>query len=98
MQKQYCVYMMTNKTNKVLYLGRTDNLARRIHEHRHGFVDGFSKRYNTHKLVYVEVHDTAEAAAQSEWKMKKWRREWKNNIIAKQNPEWNDLYEKYCQS
>jgi len=96
MTKHYCVYIVTNQSHSVLYLGRTENLARRMYEHRNGLLEGFSKKYNTHKLVYVEVHTTAEDAAQSEWKMKKWRREWKENIINKQNPDWKDLYESYC--
>ena len=96
MEKQYCVYIMANQNNKVLYLGRTENLPKRIYEHRNGLGGAFSKKYNTHKLVYVEVHESPEAAAQSEWKMKKWRREWKNNIISQQNPEWKDRYEEFC--
>jgi putative endonuclease len=94
--KQYFVYILANQNNHVLYLGRTENLSKRIHEHRNGIGGVFSSKYKTYKLVYVEAHETSESAAQSEWKMKKWRREWKNNIISQQNPEWKDQYEKFC--
>ena len=90
----FYIYAMTNSTNKVLYIGVTNNLKRRIYEHKNEIVEGFTKKYNTHKLVYYEVYADAYTAISREKQLKKWRREKKNQLINKKNPEWNDLYEK----
>jgi len=89
----YFVYMMTNKYNTVLYIGVTNDLKRRIFEHREKLVEGFSSKYNCHKLVWYEQTNNIESAILKEKQMKKWKREYKNNIINEMNPEWNDLYE-----
>jgi len=87
----YYVYMMSNKYNNVLYVGVTNDLMRRAHEHRNGLIEGFTKKYNCHKLVWFqETNDVAEAIA-AEKRMKKWKREFKNNLINEMNPEWKDL-------
>jgi putative endonuclease len=71
----------------------TSNLTQRIWQHREGAVDGFSKKYRVDKLVYYEIHETAENAITREKQIKKWRRAWKLRIIEEQNPDWNDLYD-----
>ena len=87
----YYVYMLTNKSNKVLYVGMTNNLQRRIYEHKNKVIDGFTKKYNLTKLVYFELTNDVNAAIHREKEIKKWRREKKNNLIASMNPEWRDL-------
>ncbi len=83
---------MTNIHNTVLYIGVTNNLIRRVYEHRNGLIKGFTKKYNCHKLVwYLETHDV-ESAIIKEKQMKKWIREYKENVINELNPEWKDLY------
>ena len=93
MEKSYYLYILTNYTNKVLYIGVTNNLSRRIYEHKNGFVDGFSKKYNLKKLVYVEEFDNPRSAVQREKTLKHWVRAWKINQIEKTNPTWRDLSE-----
>ncbi len=84
---------MANKYNTVLYTGVTNNLVRRVYEHKEKLVKGFSSKYNCIKLVwFIETHNI-ESAILKEKQMKKWKREHKNNIINDMNPEWNDLYE-----
>ncbi len=77
----------------MLYIGVTSNLPRRLYEHKSGLVEGFTKKYNVHKLVYFESTTDAFSAIAWEKQLKKWRREKKNNLIAMQNPQWNDLSE-----
>lgn len=77
-----------------MYVGRTENLSKRIYEHKSKFVSGFTKKYNVEKLVYYEMYDDVNAAAERERKIKKWRREWKNKLVSDFNPDWKDLYEK----
>ncbi|NSW77063.1 MAG: GIY-YIG nuclease family protein [Candidatus Atribacteria bacterium] len=89
--KDYYVYILTNKNNRVLYIGVTNDLRRRIYEHQHGLVEGFSKRYNLKKLVYYEITPSIEGAIQREKQLKNWHREWKINLITQKNPEWRDL-------
>jgi len=89
--KQYYVYIMTNKANMVLYTGVTNDLKRRVYEHKQKLVDGFTKKYNVVKLVYYEVFKTIESAIKREKQIKRWRREWKTKLIEKVNPEWEDL-------
>jgi len=89
--KQYYVYILSNATNKVLYIGMTSDLAKRIYEHKNKVVDGFYEKYNVVKLVYFEVTSEAYSAVTKERQLKNWRREWKDNLIDKFNPEWKDL-------
>ena len=88
------VYIMTNKKNGTLYIGVTSNLARRIYEHRHGLVEGFTQQYRLHRLVYVESHATMPLAIAREKRLKTWNRAWKVRLINKDNPEWEDLFDR----
>lgn len=88
-----CVYILANRWNGTLYIGVTNDIARMGNEHKADVVDGFSKRYGIHTLVYVEFHATMPEAIQREKQMKKWRRDWKIELIERDNPEWRDLYD-----
>jgi len=88
--KQYCVYILSSKT-KVLYIGVTGNLSRRIYEHKNKLIDGFTKKYNCTNLVYFEQTENVMSALEREKQLKKWRREKKINLIEKINPNWLDL-------
>ena len=89
--KQYFVYILSSK-NKVLYIGFTDILARRIYEHKQGLIDGFTKEYNVNKLVYYETHSSFKSAVKREKQLKNWHRQWKINLIESVNEEWKDMY------
>lgn len=89
--KQYCVYILTNKENKTLYIGVTGNLPKRIYEHKNKLVDGFSKKYNLDKLVYFEQTENVQSALLREKQLKNWHRQWKINLIEGLNPDWQDL-------
>ena len=91
MLNTYFVYILCNKRNGTLYVGMTSDLENRVFEHKMGLKDGFSKKYNTKKLVYFERHDDPESAILREKTVKKWRRAWKINLIEKNNPQWKDL-------
>jgi putative endonuclease len=93
MTKQYYVYILTNKSNKVLYIGVTNDLERRICEHRNKMVDGFTKKYNLNKLVYFETTTDVRSALEKEKQLKNWHRSWKINLINEFNSEWKDLSE-----
>ncbi len=93
MSKQYHVYIITNKAHTVLYIGMTNNIIRRIWEHKNKLADGFTKKYNCTKLVYVETYDDVRYAIEREKNIKAWKRDWKNQMIEKLNPDWQDLYE-----
>jgi len=93
--KKYFVYILTNKSNRVLYIGMTNNLPRRIWEHKQRLVKGFTQKYNCTKLVYFEETESVHAAIEREKQLKNWRRQWKINLIAKNNPDWEDLAEKF---
>jgi putative endonuclease len=84
---------MAGARNGTLYVGVTSDIAARVWAHKNGAVEGFSKRYGIHTLVYVEFHDTMEAAITREKQIKKWRRRWKLELIEQENPRWRDLYE-----
>ena len=87
----YYVYILANEYNNVLYVGVTNNLQRRVYEHQSGLIEGFTKRYNIHKLVWFEsCHDVKDAIAR-EKQIKRWGREKKVMLITKLNPEWKDL-------
>ncbi|MEI6267167.1 MAG: GIY-YIG nuclease family protein [bacterium] len=81
----YCIYIITNKYNDVFYVGMTNNLARRVFEHKEKLIKGFSNKYNLNKLVYYEVADNPETAIFREKQIKNWHREWKINQINKTN-------------
>jgi putative endonuclease len=86
------VYFMTNRPNGILYVGVTNDLVRRVHEHRSGFVDGFTKRYDLKLLVYFERFEDIRDAIQREHNIKHWPRAWKVRKIMIDNPNWDDLY------
>ncbi len=88
----YYVYILTNKAHGTLYIGVTNNLVRRIWEHKEKLADGFSKKYGLGMLVYYEIHETIEGAILREKQIKKWNRNWKLRQIMDLNPEWKDLY------
>jgi putative endonuclease len=88
----YYVYLLASKKHGTLYLGVTNDLVRRIYEHRTKAAPGFTSRYGVDKLVWFEIHATAEAAITREKELKKWRRDWKTRLIEETNPEWVDLY------
>jgi len=92
MQKSY-VYILASKRNGTLYIGVTSNLSKRITEHKNDLVPGFTQKYKVHRLVYYETHDNINQASTREKQMKKWKRQWKINLIEDINPEWNDLYD-----
>jgi putative endonuclease len=91
--KRACVYILASKPNGTLYVGVTSDIARRAFEHRSDAVDGFTKRYGVHRLVYVEFHETVPDAIVREKRIKKWNRSWKIELIERDNPEWRDLYD-----
>lgn len=91
--KQYYMYILANKKKGTLYVGVTSNLVKRIYEHKNKFVDGFTKKYHIDKLVHYEVFDDPENAIKREKRLKKWDRNWKVELIEKQNSQWKDLYE-----
>ncbi len=88
---QYFVYLLTNWNNKVMYVGMTNNLERRLIEHRDHISAGFTSRYNVHKLVCFEVTQDVQSALEREKQIKHWRREKKNALVLASNPEWRDL-------
>jgi putative endonuclease len=90
-ERKYYVYLLANWNNRVLYTGVTNDLLRRIHEHKHKLVEGFTKRYNVNKLVYFEETNDVYAAISREKEIKRWRREKKNKLVQSMNPEWKDL-------
>jgi putative endonuclease len=92
MDKQPCVYILSNKPNGTLYIGVTSCLAKRVWEHKNKLVDGFSKRYGLDKLVWYETSESMATAIAQEKRMKSWKRQWKINLIESINPDWQDLY------
>jgi putative endonuclease len=93
MYKQYCVYIVTNKNNKVLYTGVTNNLQRRIFEHKQKLVEGFAKKYNVEKLVYYDVFNDVKYAITREKQIKGGSRQKKIDLVNEINPMWCDLYD-----
>lgn len=91
MHKTSYVYILVNSPGGTLYIGVTSNLRKRMYEHKHDLVDGFSKKYQCHTLVYYEVCDDIEAAILREKQLKKWNRAWKLRLINEHNQAWNDL-------
>jgi len=91
--KQPTVYLLASKPNGTLYIGVTSNIIKRIWEHQHSVVEGFTKKYGVHRLVWLEQHETMESAIKREKTLKKWNRDWKIALIEKNNSEWRDLYQ-----
>ncbi len=89
---QYYVYILASKKNGTLYIGVTSDLVKRYYEHKHDLIDGFTKQYKVHNLVYFEITESIGSAISREKNLKKWNREWKIRLIEKGNPEWRDLY------
>ena len=92
MEKQPCVYLLASGRNGTLYIGVTSDLVKRVFQHRNNQVDGFTKRYNVHNLVWYEVHERMENAILREKQLKKWQRTAKIGLIEQSNPEWLDLW------
>ncbi len=91
--KKPAVYIMASKRNGTLYTGVTHNLSRRVGEHKSGLVEGFTKKYGVHILVYCEWHSDMRSAISREKQIKKWKRAWKLQLIERDNPGWRDLGE-----
>ena len=94
--KEFYVYILCSKRNGILYTGVTSDLVNRVYEHKNDLVDGFTRKYNVHRLVWYEIHESWESAIQREKQIKKWKREWKLKLIEQNNPSWDDLYENIC--
>ena len=92
MGKNYYVYIIASKRNGTLYTGVTNDLKKRVYEHKNDLVKGFTKKYKIHKLVYFELHKDINYAIMREKRIKKWNRKWKLNLIEELNPYWDDLY------
>ena len=93
MTHQYFVYILASKRNGTLYIGVTNCLQKRVAQHKDKQVEGFTKKYGVDKLVYFERFDNIDSAIVREKRLKKWRRQWKLELIEKSNPAWRDLYE-----
>jgi putative endonuclease len=91
--KQPAVYILANKRNGTLYIGVSSDLAKRIWEHKNNMVEGFTKKYNVHQLVWYEMHESMESAIGREKRLKDWKRSWKLELIESRNPNWLDLCE-----
>lgn len=92
MIKQPCVYLLASQRNGTLYIGVTSDLIKRVHQHREGMVEGFTKRYGVKTLVWHEIHEVMESAILREKQLKKWSRIAKIRLIEQQNPNWQDLW------
>lgn len=94
--RQFCVYLLASQKNGTLYCGVTNDLVRRVYEHREGSVEGFTRKHDVKNLVWFEVHETAEAAILREKQIKEWKRAWKLELIEAGNPDWRDLHLEIC--
>ena len=92
MESQPCVYLLASKRNGTLYTGVTSTLLKRVGEHKSNLVEGFTRKYGVHILVWYELHETMESAIQREKAIKNWKRAWKIKVIEEMNPGWRDLY------
>lgn len=92
MDKNYYVYILAKERNGVLYIGVTSDLIKRVWEHKNNVVEGFTKQYKVHDLVYYEQYGSVEIALNREKRLKEWKRQWKIDLIESTNPYWNDLY------
>jgi putative endonuclease len=93
MIKQPAVYILASERNGTLYTGVTSNIINRVWEHKNNLVEGFTKRYKVHKLVWYEIHKNMNSAIEREKNIKEWKRSWKMNLIENSNPDWRDLYD-----
>ena len=93
MDRHPAVYILASKRNGTLYIGMTSDLVKRIWEHKNNVVEGFTKRYGIHTLVWYELHESMQSAIEREKKLKEWKRAWKMELIEASNPNWHDLYE-----
>ena len=89
--KQPCVYILASQRNGTLYTGVTRNLIQRVYQHKNYLIEGFTKKYGVHSLVYYELHESILVAITREKQIKKWKRQWKIELIEKNNPNWKDL-------
>ena len=94
MDRQPAVYILASKRNGTLYAGVTSDLRKRVWEHKNDLVEGFTKRYHVHLLVWYEPHETMESAILREKRIKEWKRVWKLRMIESDNPTWKDLYDR----
>jgi putative endonuclease len=92
MRKHACVYILASGRNGTLYVGVTSDISGRVSLHKQDLLQGFTKTYGVHRLVYVEFHDVMEQAIAREKQLKRWKRAWKVELIERENPEWRDLY------
>ena len=92
MARAFWVYLLASQKNGTLYCGHTDDLTRRVFEHREGRGSTFTRKYNVKRLVWYEPHETREAAKMREYRIKAWKRAWKVRLIEEHNPNWDDLY------
>ena len=95
-QHEYYVYIMASKPYGTLYIGMTNDLVRRVYEHKNGLISGFTKKYNIKLLVYFEIYEYVYHALQREQTIKHWKRDWKIKTIEERNPYWEDLYASLC--
>lgn len=95
--KQPAVYILASQCNGTLYIGVTSDLIKRVWEHKNQIIEGFTKKYHVHQLVYFERHQDMHSAITREKQMKKWNRAWKIALVEKENPGWRDLWEDICQ-
>jgi putative endonuclease len=93
----FYVYILASKRNGTIYVGMTDDLVKRVFQHRNNLIPGFTQRYGVKTLVWYEQHEARESAFKRERQMKKWNRAWKVELIAKMNPGWRDLWDKAAQ-
>jgi putative endonuclease len=92
MSKQPTVYILASKRNGALYIGVASDLIKRVWEHKNDLVEGFTKRYGIHRLVWYELHESMESAIVREKQLKEWKRSWKLELIESKNRDWEDLY------
>ena len=93
--KRYFIYILASQRNGTLYIGVTNDITRRVYEHKNNLIEGFTKKYKVHLLVYFEEFQNVEAAITREKQLKRWKRSWKLRLIETENPEWNDLYQEF---
>ena len=93
-EKRPCVYLLASQRNGTLYAGVTSDLIKRVWEHKSDLVDGFTKKYGVHTLVWFEMHESMDSAITREKSIKGWKRRWKLELIEASNPDWQDLYER----
>ena len=93
--KTYYVYILASKRNGTLYIGVTNDLIKRVYEHKNNLIEGFTNKYKVHRLVYYETTSEITSALHREKQLKKWKRAWKIELIEKNNPQWKNLYETF---